>query len=277
MSSSEISFIKTDRSVTVANAKGETYTVLSGTPEYSQVIKCIESRNYAALPSTVSKALAINEYSSGTFTVKGGCLYMNDKMIPTALAEKILEFKAADLPYQPLVNFAKNLLENPSENSVNQLFSFLEKNRHPITNDGHFIAYKTIRADWKDVHSATMDNSPGTKVSMPREGVDPDPNRTCSSGLHVANWEYPTQHFHGDRLIEVKVNPRDVVAVPNDYNGAKMRVCEYIVMGEIEAPRQELLTSFDSDEDESLDDSDGDEYDDEEDDDSDEEDEDWDE
>jgi Ran GTPase-activating protein (RanGAP) involved in mRNA processing and transport len=31
-------------------------------------------------------------------------------------------------------------------------------------------------------------------------------------------------------MLEVKVNPRDVVAVPVDYNNAKMRVCEYVVL-----------------------------------------------
>lgn len=248
MGNADISFVKTDRSVTV-NHKGETFTALAGTPEYEQVVACLKARDWSGLPSAVSKALAINEYSGGVFSVKDGRLWVKGKMVPTALAQKILEFKSEGLPHEPLVRFAENLLENPSEHSVEQLFGFLEKNRHPITNDGYFIAYKTIRSDWKDVHSGTMDNSPGTKVSMDREGVDPDPNRTCSAGLHVANWEYPTQHFRGDRLIEVKVNPRDVVAVPNDYNNAKMRVSEYIVMGEIQAPRQELLTSYESDSD----------------------------
>jgi len=257
----QMSFVKTDNSVTV-NLNGETFTALNGTPEFDDVIKCLKARNYAELPNVISKAQAINKYSDGAFTVKEGRLWIKDQMVPTALAQKILEFKSEGLPYEPLIKFAENLLENPSTRSVEQLFSFLEKNRHPITSDGHFIAYKSIRADWKDTHSGTFDNSPGTKVAMPREEVDDNPEQTCSRGLHVANWEYPNQHFTGARLIEVKVNPKDVVAVPVDYNGAKMRVASYVVMSEIKQPRQETLLVADPDEDEdNADDEDADDED----------------
>jgi hypothetical protein len=65
---------------------------------------------------------------------------------------------------------------------------------------------------------------------MPREEVDEDPNRTCSTGLHVACFDYAKDF--GERLIEVKVNPRDVVAVPVDYNGTKLRCCQFEVIRE---------------------------------------------
>lgn len=267
-SADRVSFVKTDHSVTV-NVNGNTFTALKDTPEFNDVVKCLKERNYGELPNVISKALAINKYSDGTFAVKDGRLWIKDKMIPTALAAKILEFKGANLPYEPLVKFAENLLDNPSERSVEQLFSFLEKNRHPITSDGHFIAYKSIREDWKDTHSGTFDNSPGTRVAMPRDEVDDNPEQTCSRGLHVANWEYPNRHFTGARLIEVKVNPRDVVAVPVDYNGAKMRVSEYVVMSQVKQARQEQLLVRDDDTDsededelsqDELDEQDDDEY-----------------
>jgi hypothetical protein len=44
--------------------------------------------------------------------------------------------------------------------------------------------------------------------------------------------------------VVVEVNPANVVAVPYDYNFAKMRVCEYKVVEEIEPARiQEILDS----------------------------------
>lgn len=33
-----------------------------------------------------------------------------------------------------------------------------------------------------------------------------------------------------DVLLEVKIHPKDVVAIPTDYNQQKMRVCEYTVL-----------------------------------------------
>jgi hypothetical protein len=40
-------------------------------------------------------------------------------------------------------------------------------------------------------------------------------------------------HFGGARTVIVKVNPRDVVSIPSDYNGAKGRTCRYEVIGEL--------------------------------------------
>jgi len=39
----------------------------------------------------------------------------------------------------------------------------------------------------------------------------------------------------------VKVNPKDVVSVPYDYNYSKMRVCEYEVLREVEDKEIEAI------------------------------------
>jgi hypothetical protein len=46
-------------------------------------------------------------------------------------------------------------------------------------------------------------------------------------------------HFGGDRIMIVKINPADVVSIPSDYNDTKGRACRYEVIGELnkeEAP-----------------------------------------
>jgi hypothetical protein len=112
---------------------------------------------------------------------------------------------------------------------------FLEANQIPITEDGHFLAWKKIRNNWKDIHSNSVDYSVGATPSMKRNEVDPDRDRTCSNGLHCAGWSY-LPHFgsngDSDRIVIVKVNPADVIAVPNDYDNAKMRVCQMEVLRE---------------------------------------------
>jgi hypothetical protein len=35
-----------------------------------------------------------------------------------------------------------------------------------------------------------------------------------------------------DKILDVEVSPADVVAVPTDYNGTKMRVCRFKVVAE---------------------------------------------
>ena len=135
---------------------------------------------------------------------------------------------------EPMVNFMENLMRNPSKRSVDELYGFLEKNNLPITPDGCFLAYKKVRNDFKDIHSGTMDNSPGTVVEMERNKVDDDKDRTCSTGLHFCGMSY-LNHFGGSdsRTVIVKIDPSDVVSIPSDYNGAKGRACRYTVIGEL--------------------------------------------
>ena len=64
---------------------------------------------------------------------------------------------------------------------------------------------------------------------MSRYRVNLNRSESCSYGLHVASCYY-AQAFTGDTLIEVSVNPDNVVAVPTDCNQQKMRVCEYTVL-----------------------------------------------
>lgn len=120
--------------------------------------------------------------------VKGSELFMEngqlkDKdgtLLPDVLARRAQEMNAEGFSVNHMALFWKNLKENPSLRSREQLYKFLEQNGHPITPDGHFVAYRGIRADFKDMHTGTFDNTPGNVLEMPRREVDDDPNRTCS-------------------------------------------------------------------------------------------------
>jgi len=131
-----------------------------------------------------------------------------------------------------MVNFMNNLMQNPSKRAVDELYGFLEKNSLPITPEGCFLAYKKVREDFKDVHSGTMDNSVGRVVSMERNMVDDNRDNTCSTGLHFCSHSY-LGSFSGARTVIVKIDPRDVVSIPSDYNNAKGRACRYEVIGEV--------------------------------------------
>lgn len=173
-------------------------------------------------------------------TIRKGVVKIDGKKIPGVLENKLVEFYKQGLPLYPIVNFYRNMMKNPSEESRKDLFTFLMQNKIPLTEKGMFRAYKKVRADFTDSYSGTFDNSVGKVVSMPREAVDSDREVTCSHGLHVASWDY-AKGFSGEVLLEIQINPRDVVSVPIDYNNAKMRVCKYKVVRVIEQPNENLL------------------------------------
>jgi hypothetical protein len=68
---------------------------------------------------------------------------------------------------------------------------------------------------------------------MERNAVDDNKDVTCSAGLHFCSRSY-LDHFGGDRIMILKINPADVVSIPSDYNDAKGRACRYEVIGELE-------------------------------------------
>jgi len=149
-----------------------------------------------------------------------------------------------------LTAFLGNLFQNPSRTAVEGLYGFLEACDLPLTTDGFFLAYKKVRPDYGSIRATPegihLDNTPGKEVTMDRNLVDENPNNTCSTGLHVCSYNYLTHYGDSelDRVVVVKVNPRDVVAVPTDYSNQKMRTCGYNVIDEIPNNEGEVLTSW---------------------------------
>lgn len=132
-----------------------------------------------------------------------------------------------------LLNFLDKLILNPSTSAITTLYNFISHNNIELTDDGDILAFKAVTEDLKDIYTKTISNQPGEVVSMPRELVVEDPNQTCSAGLHVCSWAYLTESGFvsgGARYLKVRVNPKDVVSVPTDYKGTKMRCCEYKVI-----------------------------------------------
>lgn len=232
---SKINWLITDHNITV-NFEGQTHIVPRSDALANQLIDAVKNNKLSEIPKLVSAAKRVESFSKGNFKVVDGEIFVNGVIAPPVLGDKIVKFSNEGLPYQPLVEFAKKLQNNPSFRAVNELFSFLEKNDHPITETGNFIAYKKVRPDFKDIYSGTFDNSPGTVVEMQRNQVNEDANQTCSYGLHVANWDYAKNHFgsQSDTMLEVEVDPSDVVSVPVDYQNSKMRVCKYKVLGVVD-------------------------------------------
>ena len=225
----------TDNNVTV-NYLGETHIVPRSDALAERLIKAVKENRLSEIPNLVSAASRIKTFSKGNFTVQDGRVMVNGVAAPQFLSDKIVRFSSEGLPYQPLVRFAEKLQQNPSFRAVNELYQFLEKNDHPLTETGNFIAYKRVKENFTDIHSGTFDNSVGTEPTVSRNEVDEDSSRTCSKGLHVANWDYAHTKFAShnpatDVMLEVEVNPADVVAIPSDYNQSKMRVCKYKVLG----------------------------------------------
>lgn len=247
----KVPYTISDDSVTLF-IKGGMQTVASSHGNYYDVVEHLKGDDHdedvlldlANKESLVSRKLSHNSMAE----VKNGEVYYDNTPVHNTLADKLLDMLDGGFDAQPWLAFLENVMTNPSYRSREALYDFLDHFKAPITPDGHFIAFKRVRSDYKDIYSNTINNAPGTVVSMPRSQVDDDNQRTCSAGLHVCADEYLKGYFGaiGEyRTVAVKVNPRDVVSVPYDYNFSKMRTCQYEVIGDVDKSQQEDIINSD--------------------------------
>jgi len=212
---------------------GHTTTIANSHGNYNEIKILAVSGDYDQIDELLDYKKAIETFGKGRVTVEDGMVLFDGVETHNAVSTRIIQMVEEGLTVGPMLKFLENLMQNPSFRSVQQLYGFLEVNDLPITKDGHFLAYRMCREDWTDHRTGQMDNSIGASPNMPRNQVNEDPNQTCSSGLHVCAQGYLGFYGGGGRTLLVKVNPANVVAVPTDYNNAKMRVCEFTVMSEV--------------------------------------------
>lgn len=232
-----VPFTLSDYSITVF-LNGKMRTVLSDSKNFQKLKEHLKKSEHDLdlVEKLSDREEAIRQSASGAVEVLDGVVYYKGQEVHNALTVKLLDLLDEGFDATPWVKFLENLMQNPSYRSRNCLYEFLDHFNAPITEDGNFIAFKRVGANWKDLHSGRFDNSIGTVVKMDRAGVDDDPQHTCSAGLHVCADEYLKGYATGGdaRTLVVEVNPANVVAVPYDYNFSKMRVCEYKVLAEID-------------------------------------------
>lgn len=123
---------------------------------------------------------------------------------------------------------------NKRRHSVEDLLKFLQKGDLPIADDGSIIIYKVLKRKdehYVDCHTRLVPQKVGSYVCMDESLVDHDRRNECSNGLHVARRGY-ISGFSGDACVLAKVNPEDVIAVP-EHDANKMRVCGYHILFEL--------------------------------------------
>ncbi len=231
----QISAIISGTGVINAVIQGKSYSIQPDSTYYANAKAALRAGDVGRLLEQFDLDLALRTRSNGKITLVNGVITYNGAPIHNGITKRIYELIRLNFPFEPVLKFLENVLKNPSESAREELYGFLELNALPITEDGHFLAWKKVTGDFLDIYTETMDNRPGKRVWMLREAVNANREQTCSSGLHVCSESYLSKYgvSEANTVVLVKVNPEHVVAVPTDYNNAKMRVCEYVVLQEV--------------------------------------------
>jgi hypothetical protein len=216
------------------------------------VLKAYKAGQLNKVADLIDVSRAIQTKSNGKFAVKNGSVYRGDEKLSGYLVERILFFLREGLEYTRLLKFAENLYQNPSQETVTDLYKFLEHGNFPITNDGCFLAYKGVQSDFYSITGGTLKlikgstnldgriyNGVGEVIEVDRTSVNPNRDQTCSYGLHAGSHSYASDFGKNGKLVIVKINPKDVVSIPTDCNQQKLRTCKYEVIAEENAALDE--------------------------------------
>ena len=256
-----VPFMFVDGNLTLV-LNNKSYQVLPDHINYKMILEALPTATSDELLEIVDIEKAVLSFSDGLVEIKNGQVTYEGEAVHGSISKRILEFMSKGLPFQPLVIFLKNLMENPSMQSQKELYDFLEHESLPITEDGYFLAYKAVRSDYMDKYRGTFDNHVGNVCQMTRSKVDDDRSRGCSNGLHAGALNYVAGYGSveaNDKIVIVKINPADVVSVPSDCNYEKLRTCRYEVVGEYQGELlKPLYSSVFSEDDYEDEDEDGD-------------------
>lgn len=219
-------------------------------PNFTAIVKAArEGDESVADLFDIGQAVATSfDAVSERVSYANGQLYFDGDPIEGLLVDHIIRSLEAGLrDTTGLVRFLENLKQNPNQESVTMLYDWLQANgEFTIDTDGMLVGYKGVSSDGHSIHSgkAIVDgevvtgripNFAGSVIEMPRSEVQFDPSIGCHTGLHVGTYEY-ARSFGNGNLLEVRVNPRDVVSVPTDCSAQKLRCCRYEVVDAISDP-----------------------------------------
>lgn len=251
-----VAYLVTDENLTISK-NGKTHIVGRQYANFQDIVDALKRGDEDTAFELADRATALTKQSNGEFEVRDGVVYRNGLPVHNVVTERIIKFQNEGLPFQPLVKFLENLLQNPSARSVNELYKFLEHKFMPITADGCFLAYKGVQEDYLSITSGTtqvrvsedggktfrtvtgrVPNNVGNILEVDRNQVDDNAERTCSYGLHAGALEYATSFAGGrGRMVVVKINPRDAVSVPTDANAQKLRASRYEVIADYDTTK----------------------------------------
>lgn len=230
MTNAPLPFTLTNDSITVVCA-GKAHTVQKDAANFHQLRDAVLEGNWDLVPGLVTEQGSLETYARkiGWRYGAAGLFDSDGHPVHEVLVERMEKMARAGEDPSALMNFWIRLMKNPSMRSVEQLYGFLAHAEIPFEPDGHFLAYKGVTEDLRDVHSKTYDNSPGKIHEMPRNQISDDPREACHAGFHVGAKSYA--RGFGPRTMICRVDPADVVSVPYDESAMKIRVCKYEVVG----------------------------------------------
>jgi len=252
---SKLAISQTPSTITVVDqTTAKVYTITNTQSNWNATVEAVKGEdNDDEILQVISVKAAVENFSpTGQITVYGNDVRYKGHTLAGLDVDHLLEAIRTGNKRQAkrLTRFLENKQLNPSYKAINMMYKFRQDKGMPLTDDGYFLAYKGVRSDYwsKNANKQTIVlhgevneqgqilNKIGAYIEVDRKCVEDDPSKPCGEGLHAGSLEYATDW--GERVLIVKIHPKDVVSVPdaedNKMRICKMRICAYTVESECE-------------------------------------------
>lgn len=207
---------------------GQTLTARDSHPNFKKIVSFIMAGKHQEAEKLFSITEFVKTATDNKITVKNGGVYYLNTQLHNAVCNKILDFVAQGLDVNPWLKFLEKLLENPSKYIYNNLYSFMEQYKLSIDDNGDIYALKAVKhnlkSKWTDI---LVQYVVGQTYAEPRVLLTDDQNDSyCGPGLWFGHEKFVFDYGSGnDHVLVVKVNPKDVIAIPSLSCYQKMAAC----------------------------------------------------
>jgi hypothetical protein len=236
--------------------EGKPYSVRKDNANFKAVRSALLDARYDDVGDLLDIKKAVVDFVDGEVEIKDEVIYYQGTRLHGVVVEKLLDMLRSGLKdSSPMVSYIKRLMENPSSNSVEELYTFLGYRSLPITPEGRVLGYKGVQNDF---YSSTGNadtivvqgkvnsrhqiyNGVGQTIEVQRRCVDDNKDNHCSFGLHIGSYDYASGWSGSDgKLLLVEFDPQDAVSVPTDCSFQKLRVSKYKVVADLTETKTEL-------------------------------------
>ena len=233
---------------------GKPHQIDSTHQSFEQLLKIVKGEAETPSDEELKKLISIREVIQQKLANNGRVRLGHNEIIIDGIpvhnysTDRILEMLKQGVDINPWIRFMERLIENPSSHVFSELMEWMTKGNMPVTEDGHFLAYKKVDDNLRSYHPSPdgthLQHVVGESVSMPRYQVDDVRHNTCSTGLHFCSWDYlPSYRGSSGRVLVLKIDPAKVVTIPSDYQHTKGRAEGYQVLSVLDPEDVEFAFS----------------------------------
>lgn len=235
----QIPYRISDKTITVV-IDGKVETVQRSAMNATDLIEALSAEvhdvdHIRALSSVRNYVTAI---SQGRVELREGVITVAGTALSGYMVDRILRHHKEGVNVKPMLAYLDLIYNHPLPGIKEDLFKWTEVGDMPFTSEGHIIAYKKVRADYRSYHQSPdgthLLHTIGGEVSMPPEQVNTNRHQTCSTGLHFCSYSYLKEYYGSKgRILILAIHPHDILAIPTDYNQTKGRASKYQIIGEL--------------------------------------------